>query len=210
MLNIIRPEEIEKRSFEIIEEETKKIKGSIPFSNEKWQIVRRIIHTTADFDVLDNIVFHPDAIEMGKKTIKNGCIIVTDTNMAKAGISKARLKKFNVEVKCFVSDEDVVKEARIRNCTRSMVAIEKAVRLGKDIIFGIGNAPTAIFHLIDLMEKGEVKPALILGMVVGFVGAAKSKEELISRSIVPYIVLKGRKGGSPIVAATINAFFDLC
>ncbi len=207
---IILPEDIEKRSFEIIEKETIELKGKVPFEEDEWVIVRRLIHTTADFEVLDNIIFHPNAIDAGKRAIKNGCIIVTDTNMAKAGISNSRCKRYGNEVRCFVSDEDVTKMAKEAGCTRSMVAIEKALSLGENVIFGIGNAPTALFHLLDIMEQKNFMPALILGMVVGFVGAEEAKEELILRSRVPYVVLKGRKGGSPLVSATINGLMDLC
>ncbi len=209
MNRIVIPNDIETRSFEIIEQTTKKIKGTIPFSRDEWMVVRRIIHSTADFDVLDNIRFHPLALESGISAIRGGCTIVTDTNMARSGISKWRLNRFNVDVQCLVGDEEVAKEARLRGCTRSMVAIEHAMSLGDSLVFGIGNAPTALFHLLDLMDSGKIRPALIIGMVVGFVGAEESKEELIKRSPVPYIVLRGRKGGSPLISATINALLDL-
>jgi precorrin-8X/cobalt-precorrin-8 methylmutase len=209
MSKIMVPEDIEKKSFEIIENETKKIKGYIPFSEREWTVVRRLIHTTAGFDVLDNIIFHPKAIDKAVDAIQNGCVIITDTNMAKAGISRWRLKKFNIVVHCMVGDEDVAKEARKRGCTRSMVAIERATTFGDNVIFGIGNAPTALFHLLDLIDVGRIRPALIIGMVVGFVGAEEAKNKLINHSPTPYIALKGRKGGSSLVSAAINALLDL-
>ncbi len=203
------PYEIEKRSFEIIEKETIEKRGSIPFPYEEWNIVRRLIHTTADFEIIDKIYFSDNAIESGIHAIKEGCVIVTDTNMAKAGISKAKLKNFDVSVSCFVSDQDVAMYAKEKGVTRSIAAIEKAKKINKKTIFALGNAPTALFYLIDLMDRGEIKPALIIGMVVGFVGAEESKEELILRSKVPFITLRGRKGGSSLVAAIINALAEL-
>lgn len=208
-MRLSNPHEIEKRSFEIIDKETIEKKGKIPFEDDKWVIVRRLIHTTADFEIIDNIYFSDGAISAGINAIQQGCVIITDTNMAKAGISKARLKTFDVSVKCFVADEDVAIYAQQNGITRSMAAIEKAKKIDGNIIFALGNAPTALFHLLDLIDKKEINPALIIGMVVGFVGAEESKEELILRSKVPFITLRGRKGGSSLVAATLNAFFDL-
>ncbi len=207
---IIRPELIEETSFKIIEEETRSKKGYIPFGLREWMIVRRIIHTTADFDVLDNIVFHPESISSGIGAIQQGCSIVTDTKMAAVGISERRLKRCRVKVFCFVGDEDVGKGAKERGCTRSIVAIDKAMEvLSPPLIFAIGNAPTALYRLMEHIEQGRLRPALIIGMVVGFVGAEQSKEALLERCPVPYIVLRGRKGGSTLVAATINALLDM-
>lgn len=208
-MKLTDPNEIEKKSFEIIEKETIKLYGKVPFDPLKWEIVRRLIHTTADFEIIENIIFSNDAIQAAVNAMHNGCVIVTDTNMAKAGISGQRLKNFQIEVECFVADHDVSFKAKKKNITRSMAAIEKAREIEKDVIFAIGNAPTALFHLLDLMDKGEIKPAMIIGMVVGFVGAYEAKEELILRSKVPFITLRGRKGGSTLVAATINALLDI-
>ncbi len=207
---IIDPFVIEKRSFEIIEEETLQRKGDIPFDLAQWSIVRRLIHTTADFDILDNILFHPHFIPSALRAIRKGCPIVTDTKMASMGISERRLSAFGNKVYCFVSDEQVGRRAEEMGCTRSMVAVDMAVEmLGDRALFAIGNAPTAIYRLLELMEQGKVTPPVIIGLVVGFVGAAEAKEEIIARSPVPYLVLKGRKGGSTLVAATLNALLDM-
>ncbi len=207
---IVEPRVIEETSFKIIEEETKQRKGRIPFGLGEWMVVRRLIHTTADFDVLDNIVFHSESISSAIGALKEGCNIVTDTKMAAVGISSHRLDRCRSEVFCFVGDKDVGEEAKKRGCTRSIVALDKAIRTLKEpIIFAIGNAPTALYRLLEHMEEGRIRPALVIGMVVGFVGAADSKDALMDSSPVPYIVLKGRKGGSTLVAATLNALLDM-
>ncbi|WP_053956635.1 precorrin-8X methylmutase [Inediibacterium massiliense] len=194
------PHLIEERSFEIITEEL----GDKTFPEEIGKIVKRIIHTTADFEYADLTVISPDAIEKAKEAIQSGSHIVTDTKMAMSGINKNRLSQYGGEVHCFISDEDVAKTAKEEGTTRAMAAMKKAIKDPKNKIFVIGNAPTALFTLKECIEKGEVKPELVIGVPVGFVGAAESKDEF-SKLDVPYIIVKGRKGGSTVAAAIVNA-----
>ena len=196
MIENIRPMDIEKRSFEIITE----ILGDRKLDPENELVIKRAIHTSADFDYADNLVFSPHAVKIGIEALKNGCDIVTDTQMAKAGINKTILGKLGGEVHCFMSDPDVAAEAKERGITRAIVSMEKAAKLPKPVIFAIGNAPTALISLKELMDAGKLKPALIIGVPVGFVNVVESKE-LIIDSDVPYIVARGRKGGSNVAAA---------
>ena len=200
MIENIKPMDIEKRSFEIISE----ILGDREFLPEEEPIIKRAIHTTADFDYADNLVFSNDAVKKGLLALKNGCDIVTDTQMAKAGINKTILEKLGGTVHCFMSDEDVSKEAKERGVTRAIVSMERATKLEKPCIFAIGNAPTALITLRELLDTEKVSPALIIGVPVGFVNVVESKELIISSS-APYIVARGRKGGSNVAAAIINA-----
>ena len=196
----IKPMDIEKRSFEIITE----ILGDRKLDPENELVIKRAIHTTADFDYADNLVFSPHAVKLGIEALKAGCDIVTDTQMAKSGISKATLAKLGGEVHCFMSDPDVAAEAKARGVTRALVCMEKAAKLGKPLIFAIGNAPTALIRIRELMDAGELSPALVIGVPVGFVNVVESKE-LIIESAVPHIVARGRKGGSNVAAAIVNA-----
>ena len=200
MIEKIKPMDIEKRSFEIITE----ILGDRKLDPENELVIKRAIHTSADFDYADNLVFSPHAVKTGIEALKNGCHIVTDTQMAKAGINKTILGKLGGEVHCFMSDPDVAAEAKERGITRAIVSMEKAAKLPKPVIFAIGNAPTALISLKELMDAGKLKPALIIGVPVGFVNVVESKE-LIIDSDVPYIVARGRKGGSNVAAAICNA-----
>ena len=200
MIENIKPMDIEKRSFEIISE----ILGDREFLPEEEPIIKRAIHTTADFDYADNLVFSNDAVKKGLLALKNGCDIVTDTQMAKAGINKTILEKLGGTVHCFMSDEDVSKEAKERGVTRAIVSMERAAKLEKPCIFAIGNAPTALITLRELLDTEKVSPALIIGVPVGFVNVVESKELIISSS-APYIVARGRKGGSNVAAAICNA-----
>ncbi|MBB6214601.1 precorrin-8X/cobalt-precorrin-8 methylmutase [Anaerosolibacter carboniphilus] len=194
------PHEIEERSFEIITEEL----GDKTFPEEIGRIIKRIIHTTADFQYADITVISPTAIQSAKDAIAKGVSIVTDTQMAKSGINKMKLKKYGGDVHCFISDEDVALRAKEKGITRAMVSMEKAIADEKNQIFVIGNAPTALFELKRFIEEGAVKPALVVGVPVGFVGATESKEALEALD-VPYILTRGRKGGSTVAAAIINA-----
>ncbi|QEK11811.1 precorrin-8X methylmutase [Crassaminicella thermophila] len=194
------PHLIEEKSFEIITEEL----GDKTFPEEIGKIIKRVIHTTADFQYADITVISPDAIASAKKAIKSGAHIVTDTKMAMSGINKARLLKYKGEVHCYISDEDVAKKAKEQGITRAMAAMEKAIGDEKNKIFVIGNAPTALFKLKQFIEEGKVKPDLVVGVPVGFVGAAESKEAF-EKLNVPYIVTRGRKGGSTVAAAIVNA-----
>lgn len=196
----VLPNEIEKRSFEIIESEL----GGRAIPEEIKPIVMRVIHTTADFDYYDNLCFSDNAVETALEAIKNGAVFVTDTNMAKSGINKAALKKLGCEAVCFMSDEDVAEAARKNNTTRATAAVDKAAKIGKSVIFAAGNAPTALIRLNELIENGVFSPKLVIGVPVGFVNVVQSKE-MIMDSGVPYIVAKGRKGGSNVAAAICNA-----
>ena len=201
MIENLAPMDIEKRSFEIITE----ILGQRQLDPENELVIKRAIHTTADFDYADNLVFSPHAVQRGIAALKDGCDIVTDTQMAKSGINKTILGKLGGQVHCFMSDADVAQEAKARGVTRAMVSMERAATLNKPCIFAIGNAPTALFSLEALMQEGALLPALIIGVPVGFVNVVESKEQLIASSPAPYIVARGRKGGSNVAAAICNA-----
>lgn len=200
MFDIVKPMEIEKRSFEIITE----LLGDRKLDPENEPVIKRVIHTTADFEYADNLVFSPGAVAKGIEALKAGCHIVTDTSMAMSGINKTILGKLGGQVHCFIADPDVAEEAKARGITRSAVSMEKAAKLDKPCIFAVGNAPTALIALHELMEAGTVKPALIIGVPVGFVNVVESKE-LILQDDVPFIVARGRKGGSNVAAAICNA-----
>lgn len=200
MVELVKPMEIEKRSFEIITD----ILGDRKLNPEHELVIKRVIHTTADFDYADNLVFSDGVVTKGVEALRGGCDIVTDTTMALSGINKTVLAKLGGQVHCFIADPDVAQLAKLRGITRSAVSMEKAAKLDKPCIFAIGNAPTALIALHQLMEAGRVKPALIIGVPVGFVNVVESKE-LIMSTDVPYIVAKGRKGGSNVAAAICNA-----
>ncbi|MGM9607675.1 MAG: precorrin-8X methylmutase [Oscillospiraceae bacterium] len=200
MFEIVKPMDIEKRSFEIISE----ILGDRQLDAENELVIKRVIHTTADFDYADNLVFTPGAVAKGIAALRAGCHIVTDTSMAMSGINKTVLGKLGGQVHCFIADPDVAQEARERGVTRSTVSMERAAQLEQPCIFAIGNAPTALIALHELMAAGKVKPALIIGVPVGFVNVVESKE-LILGDDVPSIVARGRKGGSNVAAAICNA-----
>lgn len=200
MIENINPMDIEKRSFELITEQL----GNRTFDPENEPIIKRAIHTTADFEYADNLVFSKNAVAKGITALRNGCDIVTDTQMAKAGINKTILGTLGGTVHCFMSDESVAEEARQRGITRAIVSMERATKLPNSCIFAIGNAPTALIALHNLLEAGKLRPALIIGVPVGFVNVVESKE-LIIGSEVPYIVARGRKGGSNVAAAICNA-----
>lgn len=199
-LEHILPEEIEKRSFEIIEEE---LNGAVIPPLEK-PVVKRVIHTTADFEYLNNLKFSRDAVENAVRALKEGADIVTDTSMVMAGIHKNSLNRLGGSVHCFIGDEDVANEAKARNTTRSVICMEKALTLKKPVIFAIGNAPTALIRVYELIEEKRLKPELVIGVPVGFVNVVEAKE-LMMTSDAPYIVAEGRKGGSNVAAAICNA-----
>ena len=199
-LENVKPMDIEKRSFEIITEELE----DRELTPGTELIVKRCIHTGADFDYADNLCISPDAVEKAIVAIKNGACIVTDTQMAKSGINKRALARYGGEVYCFMSDEDVAQSAKKNGTTRATASMDKAASLGKKLIFAIGNAPTALVRLYELIENGKLDPELIIGVPVGFVNVVQSKE-LIMKADVPYIVAKGRKGGSNIAACIVNA-----
>ncbi|WP_373078995.1 precorrin-8X methylmutase [Fusobacterium varium] len=196
------PQDIEKRSFEIIGEELgNKINK---FDDTTLPVIKRVIHTTADFEYADLIEFMNDAINSGKEALKNGCKIYCDTNMIVNGASKMVLSKFNCEAYCLVADSEVAKEAKERGVTRSIVGMEKAAKDPSTKIFFIGNAPTALYQLKEMIERNEIeRPALVVGVPVGFVGAAESKEAFKSLGI-PYITINGRKGGSTVAVSILH------
>jgi precorrin-8X/cobalt-precorrin-8 methylmutase len=195
-----QPQKIESLSFDIIREEL----GEHSFTPEQFPVVQRVIHASADFDLGRSLVFHPRAIEAGMEAIRNGKPVVADVQMVQVGISKPRLEKFGGDVRVYISDPDVMEEAKRLGTTRAIVSMRKAVREAEGGIFAIGNAPTALLELIRLVREGIAKPGLIIGVPVGFVSAAESKEELLHLD-VPFITNRGRKGGSPIVVAAVNA-----
>ena len=196
----MKPQDIEKRSFEIITEEL----GARAFPDGIAEVVKRVIHTTADFDYADNLAFSPDVIEQAKAALCNGATIVTDTNMALSGISKPSLAKLGAKALCLMADPDIAREAKERGVTRAVVSMEHAARLDGPLIFAVGNAPTALIRLHELIEMGAVKPALVIGVPVGFVNVVEAKELLIGGK-TPYIIARGRKGGSNVAAAIVNA-----
>lgn len=200
-LEQVLPKDIERRSFEIITEElgdTQLIPGTEP-------IVKRCIHTSADFDYAKNLIFSKGAVQKALDAIRQGASIVTDTQMGKSGINKKRLAKYGGEVFCFMSDEDVAAQAKANGTTRAVASMEKAAKLNKKLIYAIGNAPTALIHLYEQVEKGIVDPELIIGVPVGFVNVVQSKELILKLEDTPYIIARGRKGGSNIAACICNA-----
>lgn len=201
-LENVKPMEIEKRSFEIIGQELKE-QGKI-LQPDTELIVKRCIHTSADFDYADNLAFSPGAVEQALAAIREGADIVTDTQMAKAGINKRSLARYGGQVHCFMSDEDVAAAAKAAATTRATASMDKAAALGGNFIYAVGNAPTALVRLYELIREGKINPKLIIGVPVGFVNVVASKE-LIMETEVPWIVARGRKGGSNIAACICNA-----
>ena len=197
----VLPEEIEKRSFEMITEELGD-KKLIPGTE---LIVKRCIHTSADFDYADNLVFSENVVQRAMDAIHRGTPIVTDTQMGKAGINKKRLAQYGSEVLCFMSDEDVAAAAKANGTTRAAASMDKAAALGRDVIFAIGNAPTALVRLYELVKEGKIHPELIIAVPVGFVNVVQSKELILDLKDTPSIVARGRKGGSNIAACICNA-----
>lgn len=201
-IEIVKPEDIEKKSFELIEKELASMNISLPEQNAP--VIKRVIHTTADFDFASTLRFSPDAVKIARRLIKNGADIITDTNMAKAGISKSSLARFGGQIHCFMADEDVACEARERGVTRALVSMERAAGLGKKLIFALGNAPTALISLYEMMKAGKYSPDFVIGVPVGFVNVVAAKELFLGGQ-VPYIINEGRKGGSTVAAAICNA-----
>lgn len=210
-LEQVLPADIEKRSFEIITEELGDkilVPGTEP-------VVKRCIHTSADFDYADNLVFSEGVIEKALSALRGGASIVTDTQMAKSGINKKRLAEHGGEVFCFMSDEDVARAAKLNGTTRAAACMDKAAAMcrekkqGNGMIYAIGNAPTALVRLYELIREGKVKPELIIAAPVGFVNVVQSKELILTLKDTPYIVARGRKGGSNIAACICNALLYL-
>ncbi len=198
----IAPMEIEAKSFEIITEECKERKIEIP--EDVAFLVKRCIHTTADFEYAETIRFSEDAIPRMAKLIREGAHIVTDTNMALSGINKRVLAEYGGKVHCFMADADVAAEAKERGVTRATVSMERAAKLPNKVIFAIGNAPTALLNLREMYDRGEFRPEFVIGVPVGFVNVVAAKE-MIMETDIPYIINAGRKGGSNVAAAICNA-----
>ncbi|KAF6575894.1 precorrin-8X methylmutase [Paenibacillus sp. SEL3] len=196
----VQPQEIEGKSFEMITEEL----GEHPFTAEQYPVVQRVIHASADFELGRSMVFHPKAIEAGIAAIRAGQQVVADVQMIQAGLSKDRIRQFGGDVHVYISDPDVMEEAKRLNTTRAIISMRKAIQASEGGIYAIGNAPTALLELIRLVKEGAAKPGLVIGMPVGFVSAAESKDELRKLDI-PFITNIGRKGGSTIVVAALNA-----
>lgn len=197
----VEPNKIYDYSFAIIEEEM----GEHHFSELEWQVVRRIIHASADFELGRSVVFSPGAIEAGIKAIREGKHVIADVQMIVSGSGRKRFQKYGGDLHCYIGDEDVAQEAKKEGVTRAIMSMRKAIREHVGGIYAIGNAPTALLELIRLINEGIAKPDLIIGMPVGFVSAAESKEELLKLKGVPYITNVGRKGGSTVTVAALNA-----
>jgi len=200
----MKPEEIEALSFKIIDREA----GAHGFPADQWRIVQRMIHTSADFDYRDSVRFHPRAIDAGVAAIRSGCTIVTDTNMARVGIRKTELDRFGAAVTCFIGDPGVRARSEHSGSTRAHAAVDAAVGDMAGGIYVVGNAPTALLHLLELIQAGTARPALVVGLPVGFVNAAESKAALVATD-TPYISNVGRKGGSNVAASVVNALAKL-
>ena len=202
-LERVAPMEIEARSFEIIERELPH-----PIDPVLAPIVKRVIHTTADFDYADTLCFSEGVVDKALAAIRSGAVIVTDTTMAMAGINKAALARWGGEVRCFIADQDVAEAAAMRGTTRAVAAVDKAAGIDRPLIFAIGNAPTALARLYERIVEGTLNPRLVVGVPVGFVNVVQAKE-LIMSTEVPFIVARGRKGGSNVAAAVVNALLYL-
>jgi precorrin-8X/cobalt-precorrin-8 methylmutase len=202
---IIQPDAIEAESFRIIDAEM----GPHEFSVIEWPVVRRAIHATADFELGRSMVFHPRAVEAGVAAMRKGAHVVADVQMIQAGISATYIADFGGRVLCYMADPDVAANARAEGTTRAIQCMRKAAREAPGAIYAIGNAPTALLELVRLVEDGEAKPALIIGVPVGFVSAAESKEQLRRQGLVPYISNRGRKGGTPVAVSITNALLRM-
>jgi precorrin-8X/cobalt-precorrin-8 methylmutase len=201
-----RGRNIEDASFAIIDAEA----GAHGFVAQEWQVVRRVVHATADFEFVRLMRLHPQAVSAGVRALRSGCPVLVDVKMIAAGLNEERLGAYGCTVRSYISDEDVVAAARAANSTRAIEAMRKAHRLGTldGAVVAIGNAPTALLELVRLVNEEGARPALVIGVPVGFVSAAESKEAALSLP-VPTIIARGRKGGSPIAVAIIHALLLL-
>lgn len=197
---------IEEESFSIVDREA----GAHVFEPAQWQVVRRVIHATADFEFKDLMRLHPLAVSAGIAALRGGCPLVVDVKMIAAGLNEQRLSAYGCAVHCFISDPDVIDAAKTDNSTRAIEAMRKARRLGvlDGAIVAIGNAPTALIEVARMVREEGARPALVIGVPVGFVSAAESKEAALDLA-VPYVVAHGRKGGSPIAVAVLHALLLL-
>ena len=202
----LEPGEIEKRSFAVIDAEVPEPR---PFMGEEWLVVRRMIHTTADYELLNLVHFHPDAVKKGTAALAGGCLIVTDTEMARMGIPNRRMSPLNCRVACYMGDPEVGEKALAEKTTRALAAVDLVLNRLDGAIYVVGNAPTALLRLLEWVDKGKCRPALIVGMPVGFVNAAESKKLLMEQKDIPYITIAGRKGGSALAATVINQLAEI-
>ncbi|NVM23597.1 MAG: precorrin-8X methylmutase, partial [Desulfobacterales bacterium] len=195
---------IEQQSFKIIDEEA----GEHGFPPDQWSVVRRMIHTTADFDYIQTVRFHPEAVRAGVEAIKHGKNIITDTEMLRVGIRKADLESFGAQVLCFLNEAGVIEESKEAGTTRAARAVDHATGFMENGIYAIGNAPTALFRLLELLGRGVARPALVIGLPVGFVNAAESKAALVKAG-TPFVSSMGRKGGTTVAVSVVNALIKL-
>ncbi len=198
---------IEDSSFAIIDREV----GPHELEPQAWQIVRRVIHATADFEFKDLMKVHPQAVAAGIAALRAGCPLIVDVRMIQVGLNEDRLRAYGCTVHSFISDPDVIAEASAKNSTRAIISMQKAHRLGvlDGAIIAVGNAPTALLEIVRLVREQGARPALIIGVPVGFVSAVESKEAVLELAQVPSIVARGRKGGSPIAVAIVHALLLL-
>lgn len=201
-VDIVAPNDIERESMRIIDSEVPEPR---PFAGVEWQIVRRMIHTSADFELLDLVRFSPGAVEAGRAALSAGCTIYTDTEMARCAIPLRRMAPLGCTVTCLMNDPEVAERARREGTTRARAAVDKAAPDMAGSIVVVGNAPTALLRLLELAEQGKAAPALVVGMPVGFVNAAESKALLAAQNVLPYVTIEGRKGGSPLAGCVVNA-----
>lgn len=202
----IKPAEIESRSFAMIESEVPEPR---PFQGKEWLVVRRMIHTSADFELLSLVRFHPEAVSSGVEALSKGCLIVTDTEMARVGMTRNRLGRLGCAAECYINIPEVVERAQRDGITRSASAVDYALPRLNGNICVVGNAPTSLLRILYWMKEGRCSPALIVGMPVGFVNAAESKEALVLQKETPYITILGRKGGSSLAAAVVNQLAEI-
>ena len=196
----VQPQEIENMSFGMIDEEF----GEHAFTQQQYKVVQRVIHASADFELGRSMIFHEKAVQAGIEAILNGEQVYADVQMILSGVSKGRIEKYGGSVNVYISDQDVVEEAKRLNTTRAIISVRKAIQQFDGGIYAIGNAPTALLELIRLIKEGIAKPSLVIGLPVGFVSAAESKDELAKLNI-PFITNVGRKGGSTVTVAALNA-----
>jgi precorrin-8X/cobalt-precorrin-8 methylmutase len=199
----LRPEEIEKRSFALISG----LVDLTAYTPAQAALVQRVVHATGDPSFAQILAWSPGGVEAGANALAAGAPVITDVEMARAGVSRVRAERFGVSVHCHIGDPTVAQEARERSVTRSIVAVERAVQANPRAVFAFGNAPTALFRLLELADEGVARPALVVGVVVGFVGAAESKDALMARTDFPWVSCRGNKGGSNVAAACVNALF---
>jgi precorrin-8X/cobalt-precorrin-8 methylmutase len=202
----MKPAEIESTSFAIIDSEVPEPR---PFQGEEWLVVRRMIHTSADFELLSLIHFHPEAVARGVEALSRGCLIVTDTEMARVGMTRKRLSRLGSTAECYINLPEVTEQAERQGTTRSASAVDYALPRLTGNICVVGNAPTSLLRILHWVKEGRCRPALIVGMPVGFVNAAESKEALMEQDRVPYVTIRGRKGGSNLAAAAVNQLAEI-